>query len=66
MATKDPKKVAAGRKGGLANVERNGAEWMRQIGQQGGAKGGRTTLQRHGKDHFRRIGRLGGAAPKRA
>lgn len=66
MATKDPKKVAAGRKGGLANVAKNGAERMREMGAAAGRKGGRTTLQRHGKDHYRRIGRLGGAARKNA
>ncbi len=58
---KDPKRVAAGRKGGLANVAKNGVDRMRELGRQGGAKGGRSTLARHGVEHFRRIGRRGGS-----
>ena len=55
---KNPKKVAAGRKGGQANVAKHGADRMRQLGKEGGVKGGRVTLERHGTEHFRRIGRL--------
>ena len=55
---KNPKRVAAGRKGGQRNIELHGADRMRELGRQGGAKGGRTTLERHGTEHFRRMGRL--------
>jgi general stress protein YciG len=54
---KDPRKVAAGRLGGLANVAKHGTERMREIAKAGGAKGGRTTLERYGREHFQRMGR---------
>jgi general stress protein YciG len=61
---KDPRKIAAGRLGGLANVAKHGTERMRQIGKAGGVKGGRTTLERYGREYFRRIGARGGGSKR--
>jgi general stress protein YciG len=58
---KDPKRVAAGRKGGQTTRKRHGTEHFRKAGRAGGTKGGSTTLERYGREFYRLIGAKGGA-----
>jgi general stress protein YciG len=61
---KDPRRVAAGRKGGHTTRDRYGTEFYSKVGKAGGRKGGTTTRDRHGLDHYRRIGAIGGSASR--
>jgi hypothetical protein len=59
---KDPKRVAAGRKGGQTTRDRHGTDFYRTVGKLGGSKGGTATRDLYGPEFFRRIGALGGRA----
>ncbi len=41
MERKNPKKVAAGHKGGVTTARTHGKEFYQEIGRKGGKKGGR-------------------------
>jgi general stress protein YciG len=55
-ATKDPGRVAGGRKAAKTAKDRYGSNFHRDVG----AKGGRSTSSRHGSEFFENIGRKGG------
>jgi uncharacterized protein len=54
--TKDPGRVAGGRKAAKTAKLRYGGSFHREIG----ARGGRSTSARHGGEFFENIGRKGG------